>query len=661
MWWIGSGAVEMLSAAKAGKIRFFPLFAGFGLWLLTHPYQGLWHDARLYTVQAMHRLNPEAYARDPWFMFGSQDDWSIFSTLYAPLVKQWGAGKAAEVFVLGCAVLFVYAAWCLAQASLERRSALLAFLGVVSMPLAYELVFGLFQVSEPIATARGLAVPLSMMALAFHLRGRLGWGCAFHILAVLVHPLMAIGPLLVSAAQHVSDRKLLFGALIGVGAVFALAYWQVSPRFEVLSGHWADLVRNSALIVFLPSWPEYHVEQALSVYLLLLIAGRCSSAIPMRRMYLVVTLVAAAGLLLSQVCSAFFPIRLVMEAQPWRAHWLAEMFALIAAADLLVPCLRQGLRGLLAAALGLIGWFSPNMLGVAVFAALYAVSLVPQVCWRRWMAVYGKQMRWLGWALAGVVPLVVLNRLFDAGLGAPIQPYFPTVEPAATIAGFVVAGGFGLIPLAAWGSLSDRHPLALQAIVATGMVVLGAVFWDWRPPQIVGLETRFDGKGYERIFEGKIRPGETVHWARNGERVWFELGTAAYGSQVQAIGIVFSQPMATEVERQLRLGMAKSLEPWEYLSPDPLSDANLRQALWVNGMDADVPEYFFNLHRHETVSTNWYGIRLICSDPGLDWVVSPFFLPNKFVSRLHEPRMRGRTTSDFYLYDCRRIRERNEY
>src|SRR3974390_244284 len=59
----------------------------FALWLGTHPYQGLIHDSRLYAVQALNALFPERYARDLFLEFGSQDQFSAFSSIYKHVLR----------------------------------------------------------------------------------------------------------------------------------------------------------------------------------------------------------------------------------------------------------------------------------------------------------------------------------------------------------------------------------------------------------------------------------------------------------------------------------------------------------------------------------------------------------------------------------------------
>jgi len=52
-------------------------------WALSHSYLGMFHDAGLYTLQALSRLTPESLTEDVLLRFGSQDRFTIFSPPYA--------------------------------------------------------------------------------------------------------------------------------------------------------------------------------------------------------------------------------------------------------------------------------------------------------------------------------------------------------------------------------------------------------------------------------------------------------------------------------------------------------------------------------------------------------------------------------------------------
>jgi hypothetical protein len=71
-------------------LRITAILALAAIWLLTHRYFGIQHDGLFYAVQALARITPDAYAGDIFFAFGSQDDYSLFSRLYAALIRSLG-------------------------------------------------------------------------------------------------------------------------------------------------------------------------------------------------------------------------------------------------------------------------------------------------------------------------------------------------------------------------------------------------------------------------------------------------------------------------------------------------------------------------------------------------------------------------------------------
>src|ERR1700694_3272409 len=64
-------------------------------WALSHGYRGIFHDAGLYTLQALARLAPAALGQDVFLRFGSQDRYTIFSPIYADFRRPKGMGAAA--------------------------------------------------------------------------------------------------------------------------------------------------------------------------------------------------------------------------------------------------------------------------------------------------------------------------------------------------------------------------------------------------------------------------------------------------------------------------------------------------------------------------------------------------------------------------------------
>ena len=69
-------------------------------WLLCHPYQGFFHDANLYALQALAQLDPDALSHDVFLSHGSQDRFTLFSPLYAGVITLLGLDRAAALLTL---------------------------------------------------------------------------------------------------------------------------------------------------------------------------------------------------------------------------------------------------------------------------------------------------------------------------------------------------------------------------------------------------------------------------------------------------------------------------------------------------------------------------------------------------------------------------------
>ena len=81
----------------------------FAIRLLTCPYGGFVHDAQLYGIQSLHRSMAHAYAGDLFFLYGSQDEYSIFSLLMAPMVRVFGLPFAFYLVYLASVGLMLFA------------------------------------------------------------------------------------------------------------------------------------------------------------------------------------------------------------------------------------------------------------------------------------------------------------------------------------------------------------------------------------------------------------------------------------------------------------------------------------------------------------------------------------------------------------------------
>src|SRR5271165_1777301 len=85
------------------------------LWLLMHGYQGFAGDAQIYAFQALARIHP-ALSADLYLQNTSQDQYTVFSPIYAWFIGWIGLENAARLLTLVFTAWLFAATWKLAAA-----------------------------------------------------------------------------------------------------------------------------------------------------------------------------------------------------------------------------------------------------------------------------------------------------------------------------------------------------------------------------------------------------------------------------------------------------------------------------------------------------------------------------------------------------------------
>jgi hypothetical protein len=140
----------------------------------SHGYHGLSGDGQIYALQAFARLHSQLTA-DLFLQNTSQDQFTLFSPLYAWCIGLLGLENAARLLTLVFSVWFLAASWSFAAAVASRGTAWLATAFLLIIAGAYGGA-GVFRILDPSLTARLPAEALIITALGCHVRGmkRLG-------------------------------------------------------------------------------------------------------------------------------------------------------------------------------------------------------------------------------------------------------------------------------------------------------------------------------------------------------------------------------------------------------------------------------------------------------------------------------------------------------
>src|ERR1700722_5575522 len=75
-------------------------------WILLHPYRGVEHDSVLYALLALARLQPAALGYVLFVRYGTQDGFTIFSPLFAAVMRRVGLEPAAAIMTFATHVVF---------------------------------------------------------------------------------------------------------------------------------------------------------------------------------------------------------------------------------------------------------------------------------------------------------------------------------------------------------------------------------------------------------------------------------------------------------------------------------------------------------------------------------------------------------------------------
>lgn len=539
-----------LAARKSPWLASSLWLAAFLLWLLNHPYQGIWHDARGYGLIAAHWIYPDALANDVFFRFGSQADLSLFTPLYGELVRWLGLDTAARLVVLSGAMLWVSAWALLARVTLGGTLAgCFAVLFGAAMSLSYSPNGMVFMLGENFATARSWALPCGLLAVAWAVAGRWPLAIVSGLLAFLLHPLLGVWSLALLAMPVLPGRWLPALALLpALATAIAGAFGGIDlPGLQVFTGAMLDFIHAAPDIVFKPG--ASRLPDHLLPLVLLLLGARAGSAM-LRPWYLRLFYLGGGTLVLAWV-SVVFPLEIVVQGQPWRVTWLTLPIAGVALLDVLQTLHRASPEHLA------VSWLCAMLLALITLGAglawawlaLGVIALALSFLPLRFYIAAAREVQHRRHAALAVVS--VLWALALPGLWTQLEiagaRFLGVWWPGAEVLHGLVAGGSWLFPLLLaiiFGTLPKWRaatPVALVLLVATVGVTLAA--WDWRSAPRRAEEARWlaPGQAAAHPFARLIPPGEVVAWPERETTVWFELHTASYVGEIQRTGSMFSK------------------------------------------------------------------------------------------------------------------------
>lgn len=617
------------------KALIFLLLLAF--WFFSHPYQGLWEDGIFYAVQALAHLSPEAYRNDLFFLYGSQDSFTLFSPLYAAFIRLLGLDGAMLTLLLLGHTLWIGAAMLLAGRMLRGFPFWLGLALIVAMPRTYSAIP--LEYAEPYLTPRLIAEGLTLLSIALLLRGKRLASLAALAAAFTMHPLMALaGAAFVGLYLGRDKPKVALGIGALASAVMLLLAWSgVSPfgrLFATMDTEWMQLAVARAPLVFWDEWRheeryEEWINSSLLAFSLLAAAGSAANGAA-RRAFLLPLGIGAAGLLLFWLGTSLFHNVLLIQLQTWRWLWLTQLFSYLAAAWLAGKFWQRGWASRLLLLGFLTAWLTLATIGGPLSVLVCGLFI--------WHTRRGKPIvisEGLATLLYLLPVLAAAWWLANLWLEATSLALMKTLGRATVEFGFLWllvflrAGGSViavLIFLAVWRYGADRRkPVHLAtAGCVVFLLMLSLVFWNRQDPR-----QHYYAQQALRdpipSFSRAIPVGAVVYWEDDVQMAWFGLGRASYSSLAQTVGLIFNRQTAIEGKRRVN-----------HLAALGVNDG----IFTASGDRGTLPEKTFA------------GLVHVCHDPALDYVI----LSKDFGKGVIEQHFEKMTGKYFYLYDCSQLR-----
>ncbi|MGL4424600.1 MAG: hypothetical protein ACRCZF_28360 [Gemmataceae bacterium] len=617
---------ETLAQLHAAPVQLFAI--AFALSTLLLPYLGFAHDAILYGGQVLERVEPGSLKDDLFFQFGSQDKFSLFSPLMAPLVKLVGFPAA---FAFGYALsLMVYVA---GAVMLPRR---LSPSPGWQIATSFSLVLieatyggnGVFMVPEGFLTPRLPACGFCLLALEAVLNGRLIRLALFGFLAMGLHPLMAVGPMAIAAGLLLwrwFGGPILTGLILLaiVGIAVAIGVPAVGQKlFGPMDAEWKAAVLQMTKYNFVAQWELMDwVKLAWSAGLLATVA-RLDRGQPLGRLAILTLIIGSVGLL-TFVLAPQLPYALLFQGQGYRVVWLWGVLQLPLALWVAMRLWPQGelhkVFGtvLVAVSAGLLGLAPPSEIPAILAAVIVAIFTRGRKLWLAIAAgsVAGALMMDAEFvkALFDKPPdLVDMQLLSSVWFGISLRLYSVVARAAVVLFVLTLVGpGLRFWPLG----------IVLGCVAISG--------WAWQAERLTGRSIEPDLprlQAYLRDHPNADGRPVCVYWCGsvNLWDQWYRLRACVYQHPAQASGSIFNKGTALEADRRAMLVVRYWLATTKWAKNFYPGEVDRREP------DADL-------------------LIQLLREPAVDVVILPVSVPEV-------PGMTGELIGGVRLYDARKFR-----
>ena len=524
------------------------------LWMLLTMYMGLFHDAWLYSLQALGRLYPDLYGADIFLRMGSQDNYTIFSPFYATAIRTLGLEQAAATLTLFFQLTLFAAAWVLCRSFGPARLAVLCVGLMITLPSDYGPGLILHYI-EGFITPRLPAEALVLAAIAAALTQRLWLSAASIAVAALVHPVISASGLAVVLALTLgASRPRVFAALC---AAFLIATIVIGALLTdqnpfYMDRVWLETVKDHAPTIFITKWNARDWTGPVGTLVMLAVSSFALDRGRARRLAIATLFVCVYFLVLNLVGADMFHMSIFTQAQGYRCLWLGGAVSVLLLPETARALWKHGDAGR-ATLFGLAAfWLLRNELyahTIAVLLILCSVVTFRNVGTARTHHV----MKLVAIATLGVALAITIG---NGLLGGPTV-YFDTSAPEqldrlrSVLDDRLIPGAALLLVWWASTSLRDARMLALIAVVLLTAIaaLLPFSLSEWTKRSY----TKTTHTAFEQ-WRKHIPVGEEVLWYESPSDTWVNLERPSYFSTAQTGTALFSRQAALTLhDRDVKL------------------------------------------------------------------------------------------------------------
>jgi len=517
-------------------------------WALSHGYRGVFHDAGLYTLQALARPAPTSLGQDVFLRFGSQDRYTIFSPIYAAAAQALGTEAAAATLTFTLQIALFVCGWLIARAVMPARMALYGLAVLVAIPGDYGSD-RIFTCVEQFLTPRMAAEALVLAGLAAALGARARLATALVALAALVHPVMASAGIAALLFRYIAIPKArLAVTLLALAAVALAVATLATPNgiWQRFDPTWLRLVMDRSPYLFLSNWQMDDWARVAVTLATLTVGLTTVTTERARTLCKAALLTTACGLGLTFIACDELHLIFLTQLQPWRWQWLGTVTAALILPLILSTRWQLGVSGRTTVLLLAAAW----IFGSNTYAVVAALAAAGSIAFTRRLTA--NEARLVFWGACGMLAIALTWR-FASNLEFTDAHYLDSKIPAwmRYASSFVHDGSAPMAVLVPtwWLATATRRRsglILLAAVATAGCLALLPQAWSqWTmreyPPQRVAQFAP---------WRERIPPGADVFWPESPVPTWLLLNRPNYLSVLQTSGMVFSRNTAVELQRR---------------------------------------------------------------------------------------------------------------